>query len=73
MALNRVGDVLQAQGKLAEAQAAFGEDLKISRRLAEQDPSNAGWQRDLAAAHNRMAGILKLQMANGREKSKKRV
>ena len=33
--------MLEAQGKLAEAQAAFEEDLAISRRLAEQDPSNA--------------------------------
>ena len=44
MAQSRVGGVLQAQGKLAEAQAAFEEDLAISRRLAEQDPSNTGWQ-----------------------------
>jgi len=36
-----VGGVLQAQGKLDEAQAAFAEALAISRRLAEQDPSNA--------------------------------
>lgn len=36
-----LGDVLQTQGKLAEAQAAFAEALAISRRLAEQDPSNA--------------------------------
>ena len=53
-----LGDTFQAQGKLAEAQAAFGEDLTISRRLASQDPGNAGWQRDLAAAHNRMGGVL---------------
>ena len=52
MAHSRVGDVLQAQGKLSEAQAAFGEYLAISRRLAEQDPTNAGWQRDLAVAHS---------------------
>jgi tetratricopeptide (TPR) repeat protein len=42
--------VLQAQGKLAEAQAAFGEDLRISRKLADQDPTNAGWQQELAVA-----------------------
>ncbi len=45
-----VGDVLQAQGKLAEAQAAFEEYLRISRQLAAQAPANAGWQRDLAVA-----------------------
>jgi len=56
-----IGDVLEAQGKLAEAQVAFGEYLTISRRLAEQDPSNAGWQRDLAVAHSKMGGVLQAQ------------
>src|SRR2546428_7751969 len=54
VAHNRVGGVLEAQGKLAEAQAAFGECLAISRRLAEQDPSNAGWQRDLDRKSTRL-------------------
>jgi tetratricopeptide (TPR) repeat protein len=52
-----VGDVLQAQGKLGEAQAAFGEYLAISRRLAEADPSNAGWQRGLAVALVRISRL----------------
>ena len=56
-----MGGVLEAQGKLAEAQAAFEEALAISRRLAEQDPSNAGWQSDLAAAHSRVGGVLEAQ------------
>ena len=46
------GRCAEEQGKLAEARAAFEEYLAISRRLAEQDPSNAGWQRDLAVAHS---------------------
>jgi len=54
---SRVGDVLEAQGKLAEAQALFGESLAISRRLAEQDPSNADWQRDLAVACLKIARL----------------
>lgn len=37
-----LGDVLQAQGKLGEAQAAFAECLAINRRRAEQDPGDAG-------------------------------
>ncbi len=49
------GDVLQSQGKLEGARAAFDEVLTISRRLAEQDPSNAGWQRGLALAIHRTA------------------
>ena len=56
-----LGDVLQAQGKLGEAQAAFAECLAITRRLAEHDPNNAGWQRELAVAHNRVGGVLKAQ------------
>jgi tetratricopeptide (TPR) repeat protein len=45
-----LGGVLEAQGQLKAAEAAFGEYFTISRRLAEQDPSNAGWQRELALA-----------------------
>ena len=56
-----LGDVLQAQGKLNEAQAAFAEVLAISRRLAKQDPSNADWQRDLEVAHSRVGGVLQAQ------------
>ena len=41
---------MEAQGRLEGAQTAFEQTLRISRRLAEQDPSNADWQRDLALA-----------------------
>jgi hydroxymethylglutaryl-CoA reductase len=56
-----LGEVFETQGRLTVAQAAFGQDLAISRRLAEQDPSNAGWQRDLAVAHSRVGGVLEAQ------------
>ena len=56
-----IGDVFQVQGKLSEAQAAFGEYLAISRRLVEQDPNNAGWQRELAVAHKRAGDVLQAQ------------
>lgn len=56
-----LGDVLQAQGKLTEALAAYGEDLRISVKLAEQDSANAGWQRDLAATRTRVASVLAAQ------------
>ncbi|GAB6039967.1 tetratricopeptide repeat protein [Endothiovibrio diazotrophicus] len=56
-----LGDAMQAQGDLSEAQQAFAEYLSISRRLAEQDPGNAGWQRDLAVAHSRVGGVLEAQ------------
>jgi tetratricopeptide (TPR) repeat protein len=55
------GHVLEAQGDLTQAQAAFDQYLAISRRLAEQDPSNAGWQRELAVAYNRVGGVLQAQ------------
>ncbi len=56
-----LGDVRQAQGNLEEAQAAFGEYLSSSRRLAEQNPSNADWQWELAVAHRRVGGVLEAQ------------
>ena len=56
-----LGDVLEAQGKLEAAQAAFGEYLVISRHLAEQDRGNAVWQRDLAVARARVGGVLEAQ------------
>jgi tetratricopeptide (TPR) repeat protein len=56
-----LGSVLRAQGKLTDAQAAFGENLAISRGLAEQDPTNAGWQRGLAVAHRWVGGVLQAQ------------
>jgi len=57
LALSRsqVAEVLRAQGKLVEAQAAFAEYLAISRRLAELDPSNARWQQDLATVCAKIA------------------
>jgi tetratricopeptide (TPR) repeat protein len=55
------GDVLQAKGQLEEAAAAFGEALAINRRLAERDPNNADWQRDLAVTHGRVGGVLLAQ------------
>jgi tetratricopeptide (TPR) repeat protein len=55
------GRVLEAQGQLDTAQAAFDQNLAILRRLAKQDPSNAGWQRDLAVAYGQVAGVLEAQ------------
>jgi tetratricopeptide (TPR) repeat protein len=60
-ALRLRGAVLMAQGKLAEAQTAFEEYLAISQELAEQDPSNTGWQRELAIAHSQVGWALQEQ------------
>lgn len=54
---SRVGDVLVAQGKLAEALASYQDGLAIRDRLAKADPGNASWQRDLAVSHYKVATI----------------
>src|SRR5262245_38221366 len=56
-----LGDVLQTKGRLDEALAAFRESLAIFPRLASTDPSNAGWQRDLADAHDRVSDVFQAQ------------
>ena len=61
MSHNKVGDVLSDQGDLAGALAAYRESLAVSRRLAEADPSNAGWQRDLSVSQQKMGDVLRDQ------------
>jgi tetratricopeptide (TPR) repeat protein len=47
------GDVLRAQGRLPEALIAYQQSLAIAKHLADQDPSNDGWQQDLATSFGR--------------------
>jgi hypothetical protein len=49
--------VQQAQGDLAAALTSYRASLAIRERLAQADPGNAGWQRDLALSHCRVAVI----------------
>jgi tetratricopeptide (TPR) repeat protein len=56
-----LGRVLVAQGKLTEALNAYRENLAISERMAELDPSDAGWQRELAMAHGQVGDVLLMQ------------
>ena len=58
-----LGDVLLAQGRLEEAEAAIAETLAISRRLAEADARNAVRQRELAAAWSKTGDVLQAQGA----------
>ena len=51
-ACNLLGHVCQTRGQLDAALRAFTDDLAISRRLADLDPGNADWQRELAVAYN---------------------
>ena len=50
---DRVGDVQVAQGDLAGALASYRDSLVIRERLAQSDPGNAGWQRDLSVSYNK--------------------
>jgi hypothetical protein len=47
--------VLVAQGKLQEALETYQQDLAIMKRLAEQDKTNSGWQRDLIVSLYKVA------------------
>lgn len=49
-ALNEIGDVRMAQGQLAAALVVYDESLGIRRKLAAQDPGNAGWARDVCVS-----------------------
>ena len=60
-ALTNHGDVLLAQGNLAEALEAYEAGRAIDTRLTEQDPSNAGWQRDLSVSYNKVGDVLLAQ------------
>jgi tetratricopeptide (TPR) repeat protein len=53
-----LGDVLIAKGEPEAALAAYGEALREVEALAEREPENAVWQRDLSIAHDRIADML---------------
>src|SRR5205823_12798476 len=56
-----LGDGLLALGNLNGAATAFRKCLKISQQLVEQNPSNSGWQRELAVVHGRVGRVLQAQ------------
>jgi tetratricopeptide (TPR) repeat protein len=58
-ALNDIGDVLVEQGNLPEALKSFRDGLAIRDRLAQADPGNAGWQRDLSVSHAKLAAVFR--------------
>jgi tetratricopeptide (TPR) repeat protein len=51
-----------AQGDLVGALKSYRDSLAIRERLAQSDPGNAGWQRDLSTAYENVG---KVQMAQG--------
>jgi len=58
IALNGLGDVLEAQGDLPKAQAKFEQSLKIDRQLAAKDSTSQGLQREISVTLNKIGGIL---------------
>jgi tetratricopeptide (TPR) repeat protein len=57
----KIGDVLVAQGNLADALAAYQASLAIRERFAKADPGNAAWQRDVAINNERLGDIYSQQ------------
>jgi tetratricopeptide (TPR) repeat protein len=51
---SRVGDVLMAQGNLADALKSYQDGLAAADRLAKSDPENAGWSRDASIASKKI-------------------
>ena len=58
---NKVGDVQVAQGDSRGAEI-LPRRPRHSERLAQADPGNAGWQRDLSVSYNRVGDV---QVAQG--------
>jgi hypothetical protein len=53
----RIGDVLLAQGQLADALSAYRRKHQAISALVEQNPGNAEWQRYLIVSHVKLAEI----------------
>ncbi len=57
-ALSWLGDVSVAQGRLAEALQCYQAQLAIVERLAQADPDNMQWQRDLSVSYEKIGDVL---------------
>lgn len=60
-AYSQLGDLLRLQGKLPEALDAYQQGLTISKGVAGQDKSNAGWQGALSTGYGQVGSILEAQ------------
>jgi tetratricopeptide (TPR) repeat protein len=58
---NKIGDVLVDQGNLPAALDSFRASHAIFERLAQADPGNAGWQRDVSVSHEKIGDVLVAQ------------
>src|ERR1700730_2643277 len=57
-----LGDIWQKRGNLKAALKSYSDGLAIIERLAQSDPGNAGWQRDLSVGYERVGDV---QVAQG--------
>ena len=54
---NKLGDVAIAQGDLEAAARAYRDGLAIRSKLADSDPRNSEWQRDLYVSYWLLADL----------------
>jgi tetratricopeptide (TPR) repeat protein len=59
--LLNLGDIYRLRGNVEKAHTAYQQSLEIIRRLAEQDPTNRGWQSDLSKSYERVGDVLRDQ------------
>jgi tetratricopeptide (TPR) repeat protein len=57
VSLERVGDVLVAQGRLDAALERFEAAMAIREALSSADPSNTVWRRDVAVSLSKIANV----------------
>ena len=55
------GDVARAQGDLTAARTAYKDGLKIADTLAQSDPTNTRFQRDLSVSYDRIGDVARAQ------------
>lgn len=63
-AREKVGDALREQSSYAEALTEYRLSLGLAEQLTAKDPSNAGWQKILAASHQRIGITLEAERDN---------
>ena len=54
---NGVGDVQLARGDFADALNSYRDWFAIVEALAQSDPGNADWQRDLAVSYSKLGDV----------------
>ena len=57
VSLEKIGNVLVAQGDVPGALAAFRKSLAIREALVGRDPANTEWQRDLIVSYVKLSEV----------------